>query len=172
MAKTLSNTLRPNCCCLNFIHILYPRYYPKITGHILKNKQKNKCVCIHEIKGLITTKMKMNVKNRSHRYDINRPRSRHRHKYSKYKKLHSILCVKQHLSNLKLSSWESKATVGLNLKKALLLKKAYVLRTSKFSLSFLLGHCVYHEFKFLYGRPLLRCSGRVLVIVCLSKQWF
>ena len=25
------------------------------------------------------------MKNRSHRYDINRPRSRHGHKYSKYK---------------------------------------------------------------------------------------
>ena len=72
---------------------------------------------------------------------------------------------------MKLSSWESKATVGLNLKKALLLKKAYVLRTSNFSLSFLLGHCVYHEFKFLYGRPLLRCSGRVLVMVCRNSDF-
>ena len=27
----------------------------------------------------------MKMKNRSHRYDINRPGSRHRHKYSKYK---------------------------------------------------------------------------------------
>ena len=27
----------------------------------------------------------MKKKNRSHRYDINRPRSRHGHKYSKYK---------------------------------------------------------------------------------------
>ena len=30
--------------------------------------------------------MKMQMKNRSHRYDINRPRSRDEHKYSKYKK--------------------------------------------------------------------------------------
>ena len=30
--------------------------------------------------------MKINVKNKSHRYDINRPRSRHGHKRSKYKK--------------------------------------------------------------------------------------
>ena len=27
----------------------------------------------------------MKMKNKSHRYDINRPRSRHGHKYSKYK---------------------------------------------------------------------------------------
>ena len=31
--------------------------------------------------------MNMKNKNRSHRYDINRPRSRHGHKYSKYKKM-------------------------------------------------------------------------------------
>ena len=30
--------------------------------------------------------MKMKMKNRSHRYDINRPRSSHGHKCSKYKK--------------------------------------------------------------------------------------
>ena len=29
--------------------------------------------------------MKMKMKNRSHRYDINRARPRHGHKYSKYK---------------------------------------------------------------------------------------
>ena len=31
-------------------------------------------------------KMKMKMKNRSYRYDINGPRSRHGHKYSKYRK--------------------------------------------------------------------------------------
>ena len=30
--------------------------------------------------------MKMKMKNRSHRYGINRPRSRDGHKYNKYKK--------------------------------------------------------------------------------------
>ena len=54
-------------------------------GHVLKNKQKNKCVCIHEIILLSNMKMNINMKKRSHRYDINRPRSRHGHKYSKYK---------------------------------------------------------------------------------------
>ena len=42
-----------------------------------KSKQKNKCVCIHEIIRLIVMKMKMKMKNRSHRYDINRLKSRH-----------------------------------------------------------------------------------------------
>ena len=45
-----------------------------------KNKQENKCVCIHEIMQLIIMKIKKKKKNRSHRYDINRPRSRHGHK--------------------------------------------------------------------------------------------
>ena len=42
--QMLSNTLRLNFCCLKIIHIPHPRYYPKITVHILKNKQKKKYV--------------------------------------------------------------------------------------------------------------------------------
>ena len=74
-----------------------------MIGHILKHKQNNKYVCIHEIIRLIIMKMKMKIKNGSHRYDINRPRSRHEHKYSKYKKCLNImmlLCIKQYLSNI------------------------------------------------------------------------
>ena len=47
--------------------------------------------------------MKMKLKNRSHRYDINRPRSGHEHKYSKYKKgliMLKLIFTKQHLSNI------------------------------------------------------------------------
>ena len=43
--------------------------------------KKNKCVYFNEIISLIIIKMK----NRSHRYDINRPRPIHRHKHSKLK---------------------------------------------------------------------------------------
>ena len=52
---------------------------------------------------LIIMKMKMKMKNRSHRYDINKPRSKNEHKYSKYNKyLHMMMlkCIKQHLSNI------------------------------------------------------------------------
>ena len=45
----LSNTLRLNFYYLKIIHILRSRYHPKIIAHILKNKQKNKCIFIHEI---------------------------------------------------------------------------------------------------------------------------
>ena len=47
--------------------------------------------------------MKMQKKNRSHKYDINRPRSRHGHENSKYKTCLSMImltCIKQHLSNI------------------------------------------------------------------------
>ena len=47
-------------------------------GHILKNKQKNMCVCIHH------NENEDENEKRSHIYDINRPVSRHGHKYSKY----------------------------------------------------------------------------------------
>ena len=47
--------------------------------------------------------MKIQMKNRSYRYDINRPRSRHGHKYSKCKNCLSmmmLLCIKKHLGNM------------------------------------------------------------------------
>ena len=47
--------------------------------------------------------MRLIMKNRSHRYAINRPRPRHRHKYTKYKMYFSVMmviCNKQHLSNI------------------------------------------------------------------------
>ena len=47
--QILRNTLGLNICYLKIIHILHPRYHSKLTGHIQKNKRKNKCVCIHLI---------------------------------------------------------------------------------------------------------------------------
>ena len=47
---------------------------------------------------------------RLHRYDIDRARSSHGHKYSKHKKCLSmmmLICIKQHLSNI-LSSIQDK----------------------------------------------------------------
>ena len=44
-------------------------------------------------------KTSLKMKNSSHRYDLNRPRPRHGHKYSEYKMFLSImmvLCIKQH----------------------------------------------------------------------------
>ena len=45
----LHNILSLNFCYLKIIHIIHPLYNRKIIGHILKNKQKNECVCIQTI---------------------------------------------------------------------------------------------------------------------------
>ena len=47
--------------------------------------------------------MRLKMENRSHGYDINRARSMHRHKYTKYKiclSIMMVICIKQHLSNI------------------------------------------------------------------------
>ena len=54
---------------------------------------KNKYVCLNKVVWLMTIKMRLEVKKRSHRYDINRPRLRHGHKYTKYKMCLSIMMV-------------------------------------------------------------------------------
>ena len=51
----------------------------------------------------MTMEMRLKMKNRFHRQEINRPRSRYGHKYTKYKICLSIMmaiCIKQHLSNI------------------------------------------------------------------------
>ena len=127
--QTLSNTLRLNFSYLKIIRILHPHYHPKIIGHILKNKEKNKFVCIHEIMRLIITEIKVKMKNRLHRYVINRSRSRHGHKYGTYKKCFAmtmVIGIKQHLSN----TWNSiheKAEAELK-KKRCLYKKDRVIK--------------------------------------------
>ena len=84
---------------------------------------------------LIIIKIKMKMKNRSQRYDINRPRSTHGHKYIKYKKCLSmmiLICIKQHLSNIWSSIQEEvKQHWGLSWKKALLIKKSVLTFFSK-----------------------------------------
>ena len=45
----------------------------------------------------------MKMKSRSHRYYINRPRSNHEYKHSKYKKCFTLMmltCITEHLSNI------------------------------------------------------------------------
>ena len=47
--------------------------------------------------------MRLKMKNRSHRYDINRPRPRHGHEYTKHKiclSLMMVICIKQHLRKI------------------------------------------------------------------------
>ena len=44
-----SNAFRLHFGSLKIIHILLSHFHPKIIGHTLKDKQKNKCVCVHDI---------------------------------------------------------------------------------------------------------------------------
>ena len=51
----------------------------------------------------LNDKMRLKMKNRSHRYDVNRPRPKHGHKYTIYKICLIIMMltfIKQHLSNI------------------------------------------------------------------------
>ena len=91
MAKNQANAKQhpgANFYYLKIIHILHSLSHPKIRGHVLKNKQKNKYLCVHKIIRLIVVKMKMKMETREHIYDINlgtrknRPKSRHGHKYT------------------------------------------------------------------------------------------
>ena len=93
----LSNTLaETELLQFKNYHILHPHYHPKIIGHTLKKKQKNMHACIHENVRVIMMKMKMKMKNKSHRYDINKLKS----KYKKCLSVMMVLCIQQHLSNI------------------------------------------------------------------------
>ena len=67
------------------------------------------------------------MKNGSHRYDINRTRRRHVHRYTKYKicfSMVTVMCNKQHVSNI--WSWiHGKAETEL--KKSVAFEKACIL---------------------------------------------
>ena len=97
----LSNTLRLDLCYLKIICYLNPRYHPKVIGNILKKVQKSKCVFFNEVIRII---MKMEMKKRSYRYDINSLRPRHWCKHTKYKIFLNMVmpvCITQHLSNIR-----------------------------------------------------------------------
>ena len=89
------------------------------------NCARKRCVCFNEIIWFMEVKMK----NRSHRYDINRARPRHGHKYTKNKKCLSVMILtynKQLLSNTWSSIHEKVKQHRLSWKKALLIKKVCI----------------------------------------------
>ena len=81
-SKKLSYTLRLNFCYLKIICFLHPRYHPKVIVHILKNVKKTSAPLL-----------KIKMKKRSRRYDINKLRPRHGHKYTKYKLCLSMIML-------------------------------------------------------------------------------
>ena len=126
----LSNTLRLNVLKLFEIYSHFSSMFLSKNIKIYSKKQAKEQLrsCSHEIVRLIIIKTIMEIKNTSYRYDINRPRSRHGHKYSKYKNCLSMMIfigIKQHLWKI-WSSIHEKVEQHWSWveKKALLTKKA------------------------------------------------
>ena len=91
-------------------HVIRQKY----NFFILKSNQKNKCVCVQEMTCIIIMKR---MKNGPRRYHISKPRWRHRHIYSEFKKCLSmviLICIKQHLM---LNWWKGWSTLRLSWKK-------------------------------------------------------
>ena len=61
------------------------RHHPKLIEGILKKCTKKKYVYLNEVISSMTMKRRLKMKNRSHRYGINRPAVKHGHRYTKYK---------------------------------------------------------------------------------------
>ena len=101
--QKLSNIPRLKICDWKTIRFLRPRYHLKSAADIWKSVQKIKYVCFNEILWLTIWKINLKNKYRSHRYDINKPRYRHEHKYTKWKMclgMMIIVCVMLQLSNI------------------------------------------------------------------------
>ena len=71
--QKLSNTLRPNFRYLKITRFLHLRYHPKAQAHILKNVQKTSASVLMRL--WMTIKMRLKIKQRLQRYDINSPRT-------------------------------------------------------------------------------------------------
>ena len=86
--------------------------------------------------------MRLKIKNRSHRYDINRPRPRHGHKYTKYKMCLCILmlaCIKQHVNKIWSSILEKVKQHWGWVEKSVAYKKACIFSEAVF--------CIYYSVK-------------------------
>ena len=103
MKQMLSNTLRLNFWDLKIIHMLHSCCHPKIIEYILKKSGKDQ---VYLFSWGYTINHNENGDESEKQIPINRPRSRHGRKYSKYKKCFikmMLICIKQHLSN----TWRS-----------------------------------------------------------------
>ena len=157
----LSSTLKLNFWHPKIIGVFHPCYHLTITWHILKNKQNKTHVCNHEIMKLIIMNMKTKMKIDSRNYGINRPRYRHRHKYSKYMKRLSmimLICIKQHLSNNWSSVYENVNQYWAWVEKLVLIKKA----CSQVTMLSIVGHA------YMFDNHYMTCLK--IKNVCLEKN--
>ena len=97
-----------------------------------KCAKKQVCLFVYFNENIWLIIMKVKKKNRSHRYNINRPTSRHMLTYTKYKKCLSMMmlvCIKQHPTNAWSSVYEKvKEYCGWVEKNVLLIKHKRVLQ--------------------------------------------
>ena len=56
----------------------------KSNGRYSKKCTQNMFVCLNEVMWLMSMKMRLEMKDTSHRYDIYRPKPRHWHKFTEY----------------------------------------------------------------------------------------
>ena len=108
---------------------------------------------------LLKMKMGLKMKNRSQRYDVNRLRPRHGHRYNERKICLSmmIICIKQHLSNI----W------SLIHKKI----KGYLRYKTK-TITFQMCHLRHRLIIFLFYRKVMFHSQDIHVFVFLTIPWF
>ena len=79
-------------------------------------------------------KIRLKMKNRSHRYDINRPRPRHGQRYTKYKMYLSIMmviCIKQHQATFEAQFMKRLSNTEAELKKSVAYNKKRVFQKAK-----------------------------------------
>ena len=69
----------------------------------------------------------MKMRKRSHRYDINRPSSRQRQKFSKFKKCLSMMMLKQHAGTLEAQFMNKLSNTQAELKKSVAHNKSVYL---------------------------------------------
>ena len=72
-------------CYLKIIRFLHLRQLPSKNNKTYSKKSTKTSVCLKDVISLMTMKMRLKMKNRSHRYDINRPTPRYGNKHTKYK---------------------------------------------------------------------------------------
>ena len=71
--------------------------------------------------------MRLKMKNRSQRYNINRRRPSHGHKYTKYKvclSIMTVICIKQHLATFAAQFMKKLSSTEAELKKSVAYKKS------------------------------------------------
>ena len=92
--QRLSRTVRFFALSLSENYSLYSSMLSsKNTRRYSRKCTKNKCDCFNDIIWLITTKMRLKMKNKSQIYDLNRSRPRHGHRFTKCKMCLSTMMV-------------------------------------------------------------------------------